>query len=167
MFCIFGGFNPKKLEMVQRREAREFIMQALFAYDVSKNEPGQLLHSIIKPHFTSDETNYSFAKSLFFKTLDHQPELDEIIQKHIKNWRISRLAMVDKIVLRSALCEFRYFPEIPAKVTINEAIEIAKKYSTAKSGKFVNGILDAALARLKKENKIEKRGRGLKETSSK
>ena len=75
--------------------------------------------------------------------------------------------MIDLIVLRMALCEFLYFEEIPTKVTINEAIEIVKKYSTAKSGRFVNGILDASLLELIKQGKIKKTGRGLIDRSTK
>jgi N utilization substance protein B len=70
---------------------------------------------------------------------------------------------LDKLILRLALCEFLHFPDIPPKVTIDEAIEIAKKYSTEKSGRFVNGILDAVLIDLRKEGRLHKKGRGLSE----
>ena len=83
------------------------------------------------------------------------------IKQHTKNWEISRLALIDKIILYISLNELTNFPDIPTKVTINEAIDIAKKYSTAKSGRFVNGILDASLIQLEKEQKISKTGRGL------
>jgi N utilization substance protein B len=152
--------------MIQRRGARELVMKALYAHDVGKNDRRQAIELILKPRFEGQIKNYKFAKSLFNKTVRHEEELDDVIEQHIKNWRMERLTMVDKLILRAAICEFLYFPEIPTKVTINEAIEIAKKYSTPDSGKFVNGILDAALSHLNEQHKIEKKGRGLIESSS-
>jgi N utilization substance protein B len=77
-----------------------------------------------------------FAEKLFFRTLENEPELDEVIIKHIKNWEIQRLALIDRLILKMALCEFLYFDEIPTKVTINEAIEIAKKILDRKVRSF-------------------------------
>ncbi len=151
--------------MAQRREIREVVLQALYAEEVSGNDWEQILKTVIKSRLKSDKDEYKFAETLFLKTLNNQEELDGIIQKHINNWRIERLTILDKLVLRMALCEFLWFEQIPTKVTINEAIEIAKEYSTNKSGRFVNGILDAALEGLKEEGRIEKKGRGLIETS--
>ena len=104
---------------------------------------------------------------MFFRTLENRSQFDEIISKHIKNWEIDRLAMIDRMVLQMALCEFMFFEDIPTKVTINEAIELVKKFSTAKSGRFVNGILDASLDDLNNEGKIKKTGRGLIDKSGK
>ena len=151
--------------MVQRREVRELVIQALYAEEVGKNDWEQILTALIKPKFRDNKKNYRFAERLFLETLNHQQTLDEIVALHIKNWRIERLTVIDKAILRAALCEFLYFEEIPTKVTINEAIEIAKDYSTLKSGNFINGILDAALEQLNDEGKIQKKGRGLIETS--
>lgn len=151
--------------MVQRREIREIVLQALFAEEVSGNKWEQILSTVIKPKLKEDKSGLKFAERLFLKTAKSKEELDNIIQDHIKNWNIHRLATVDKLILRLALCEFLNFEEIPTKVTINEAIEIAKKFSTKKSGNFVNGILDAALERLQKEDRIQKKGRGLIESS--
>lgn len=151
--------------MVQRREGREIVIKALFAEELGGNDPDYILNSVIKPKFKDDESNYPFTKKLFYRTLENKEQLDGIIQAHIKNWRLDRLASLDKIILRMALCEFLYFEEIPIKVTINEAIEIAKDYSTTKSGKFINGILDAALDDLQEKGKINKKGRGLIESS--
>ncbi|MBN2731967.1 MAG: transcription antitermination factor NusB [Balneolaceae bacterium] len=151
--------------MIQRREVRELVVQALYAEEISKNDWGQILSTIITPKFKKNKQNYKFAERLFFETLNHQEELDKVIQRHINNWDIERLTITDKIILRVALCEFLYFEDIPTKVTINEAIEIAKDYSTQKSGTFINGILDAALDQLNKADKIQKSGRGLIESS--
>lgn len=151
--------------MALRREIREVVLQALYAEEVSEDRWEHILTSIVKPRFKTDKDAYKFAEKLFLKTLNNQDEIDAIIKKHIKNWHIQRLNTVDKALLRMALSEFLFFEQIPTKVTINEALEIAKKFSTAKSSNFVNGILDAALEELKKEGKIEKKGRGLIESS--
>lgn len=151
--------------MTKRRKSRELALQALYAGELGKNDREQLRSNIIKSGFDDTDKNYAFAASLLDKTLNHQKKLDKVIQEHVKNWGMDRLTVIDKVVLRIAICEFLYFPDIPTKVTINEAIEIAKKYSTPKSGKFVNGILDAALIRLQEEDKIDKRGRGLVEST--
>lgn len=151
--------------MAHRREIREVVLQALYAEEVGKDDWEHILSKIIKEKLGKRKEDYKFAEQLFLKTLRNQHNLDEIIQNHIRNWRIERLTIIDKVVLRIALCEFLHFEEIPTKVTINEAIEIVRKFSTSKSSKFVNGILDAALERLQKEGKIDKKGRGLIESS--
>lgn len=151
--------------MAQRREAREVVLQALYADEVGIGDLEQILSLIIKPRLEKDKKAMKFSEQLFLKTARRREELNELIQSHTKNWRIDRLATIDRLILRFALCEFLYFEQIPTKVTINEAIEIAKKYSTSNSGKFVNGILDAALEDLREEGRIEKKGRGLIESS--
>jgi len=150
--------------MAQRREVREGVLQALYAEYFYNGDWKHIIDTILKPKLKGAES-IKFAEQLFLKTARNKDDLDDIIQDHIRNWKIERLAIIDRLILRLAICEFLYFEEIPTKVTINEAIEIAKKYSTRKSGRFVNGILDAALEHLKKEGKIEKKGRGLMESS--
>lgn len=152
--------------MHNRREAREAALRALYAIDVGENKTQDATQNIIKVVLKDDTDAIKFAERLMLYTVDYSEEHDIIIDHHIKNWEVHRLAIVDKLILRMALTEFLYFPDIPTKVTINEAIELAKSYSTRKSGNFVNGILDAALIQLKKENKINKKGRGLIETSN-
>lgn len=151
--------------MTHRREIRETVLQALYAEELSRDSWEHILEVIIKPKLQTEKEAYKFAENLFLRTLNHQDEIDEIIQKHIKNWKIERLTTIDKLILRIALCEFLYFEQIPTKVTINEALEIAKKYSTSKSSNFVNGILDAALEELREADRINKKGRGLIESS--
>jgi N utilization substance protein B len=111
--------------------------------------------------FRSDKENYEFGKNLFLNVIEHSGELDEMIAKKIKNWELDRIALIDRIVLRMGICELKYFPEIPPKVSINEAIELAKKFSTERSGKFVNGVLDAVYNELKETGQLVKQGRGL------
>lgn len=153
--------------MTNRRAVREAVLQALYSFEVGQNDAKDVINQIIKPQLTEDKEGLKFAEKLFLRTLDQRETADEIITAHINNWEIGRLAMLDKQILRLALCEFLVFDDIPTKVTINEAIEIAKKFSTQKSGKFVNGILDGALAQLSKEGKIKKKGRGLIESTQK
>jgi len=84
----------------------------------------------------------AFADPLICGTLEHRNDLDDIIKKHAKNWDLHRMAAVDRNILRLALYEMHYRDDIPPVVSINEAVDIAKKFSTQDSGKFVNGILD-------------------------
>jgi N utilization substance protein B len=147
--------------MINRRHVRETVLQSLYAIKQSGDSVQYITDSIIKKELGTEKEARRFAEKLFFTTLENESELNEIIKKHIKNWEIERLALIDRLVLRMSICEFLYFDEIPTKVTINEAIEIAKKFSTGKSGRFVNGILDASLEDLSKNNRINKKGRGL------
>jgi N utilization substance protein B len=147
--------------MINRRHVRETVLQSLYALKQSGDSVQYITDSIIKKELGTEKEARRFAEKLFFITLEHEEELDEVIIKHIKNWEIQRLALIDRLVLKMSICEFLYFEEIPTKVTINEAIEIAKKFSTGKSGRFVNGILDASLEDLSKNNRINKKGRGL------
>ena len=152
--------------MINRRHVRETVLKAIYAHQQSGDSTEHVVSTIIKDEVGTEKESRRFAEQLFFHTLEHQSEFDEIISRHIQNWDIGRLAMVDRLVLKMALCEFLYHEDIPTKVTINEAIELVKKYSTAKSGRFVNGILDAALEELSTAGNIKKTGRGLIDKST-
>ncbi|MCC5941379.1 MAG: transcription antitermination factor NusB [Balneolaceae bacterium] len=152
--------------MQNRRAAREAALKALYAVDLGKNSTVDATKHIIKHTLKDDTDSIKFAEKLLLVTVDFAKDHDEMIEKHINNWEVDRLAVIDKLILRMAISELLNFDEIPTKVTINEAIELAKRYSTRKSGNFVNGILDAILKSLIKENKINKKGRGLIEASS-
>ena len=153
--------------MINRRLVRETVLQSIYAYLQSGDTVQHVADTILKESTGTEKEARRFAERLFFRTLENQSQFDKIISKHIQNWEIDRLAMIDRIVLRMALCEFLYFEDIPTKVSINEAIELVKKFSTAKSGRFVNGILDASLEELTKHDKIKKTGRGLIDKSGK
>ncbi len=153
--------------MNNRRLAREYVLKSMYAHQQSGDTVQHVTDTILKEAVKADKEIKRFAEQLFFKTLENRSQFNEIISRHIKNWEIERLALIDKLVLQMALCEFLYFEDIPTKVTINEAIELVKKFSTAKSGRFVNGILDASLYDLKSDDKIKKTGRGLIEKSHK
>lgn len=136
-------------------------MQALYAREIAGGDVRHFIDTLIKPRLKDDTENLKFAESLFLRTLDRTDELDEIIGRHAENWDLSRIALIDHIVLRMAIAELLTFEDIPPKVSINEAIEVAKKYSTSKSGQFINGILDAVLVDLQDRGMLKKSGRGL------
>ena len=102
-----------------------------------------------------------YVKQLFKKTANEDEYLEGLLKGKLQNWDIERVAMTDKVLLKMALAELIYFPSIPTKVTINEFIEISKTFSTPKSKKFVNGILDGLSAELVDKGIIKKSGRGL------
>jgi transcription antitermination protein NusB len=147
--------------MSNRREVRERVMQALYARELAEGEAQHFIDTILKPGLEEDASGLQFATSLFLRTLDHTEAADEVIREHVKNWDFSRIALIDRIILRMAVCEFLAFEDIPPKVTINEAIEVAKRFSTSKSGQFINGILDAVLLDLQQTGRLKKSGRGL------
>ncbi|MDX1941501.1 MAG: transcription antitermination factor NusB [Saprospiraceae bacterium] len=109
------------------------------------------------------ETTVEFGEVLFKIVNESDEELLRIIEPTLKNWDAERVAVLDMILLKMALCELMYFPTIPTKVTLNEFVEISKMYSTDKSKDFINGILDRLMKQLNKEGKIKKEGRGLQE----
>lgn len=146
--------------MSNRRRARELALHASYAIELSKNPLEEVKEDIISKENDSKLTK-SFAEQLLTRTASHIDELDKLIRKKATNWDFSRIAIIDKLILRIAICEFLYFDDIPPKVSIDEAIEISKKYSTAKSGQFINGILDSVLKELRLDNRLNKKGRGL------
>lgn len=109
----------------------------------------------------SDETVREFGEQLLRKTCQEDQALFEHIAPNLKNWDADRVAILDMIMLKMALCELLHFPTIPTKVTLNEFVEISKTYSTENSKDFINGILDRLMKKLIKEDKIVKEGRGL------
>ena len=127
--------------MALRTKGREFAMQMLFQWDMSKQDVGKLEKKFWSNAKAADATR-EFANRLFEGTAKDIPVLDEMIVKHADNWRFERLAAIDRAILRLAIYELRH-TATPAKVVLNEAIELAKKFSSEDSGSFVNGILDA------------------------
>lgn len=121
---------------MKRRKAREKALQAVFQVDVGKIDPEQAYNHMIK-----DTEEDDFLKQLFFGTIEHVKELDEIIGSHLEHWTVDRLASIDRNVLRIATFEMKFVEEIPFSVSINEAVEIAKKFGDERSPKFINGVL--------------------------
>lgn len=127
-----------------------FVLKTIKRFDENKGAGQELL-----PMFKDNEDS-EFAKQLFRKTLMNAEANKALIDQHTKNWEIERVAFMDVVIMLVALAEIKSFPSIPVKVTLNEYIEIAKAYSTAKSGHFINGILDAVAFQLKKEGILTK-----------
>ncbi len=130
--------------MGSRRKARECALQMLFAADVSEIRPDQLVRLYWRElgEVDVEEAAREFATRLATGTIAHKDELDERIRLRAEHWRISRMAIVDRNVLRLAVYEFLYEPT-PRTVAINEALEIARRFSTYEATQFINGILDA------------------------
>ena len=147
--------------MSKRRQVRERALQALYAQELSGDSAEHVLATLVRPPFDDDPTALRFAEKLFLRALDVREEADALLQSHVRNWELSRLALPDRLVVRLAVAELLYFEDIPPKVTLNEALELAKAFSTEKSGAFVNGVLDAIYRALREAGRIMKSGRGL------
>jgi len=146
--------------MGKRRKARELVLQSMYAENMTEKPVYDILKDVINS-VRSDRDIYDFAELLLRKVMRFKNELDEEVATMLDNWELNRVALIDRLILRLALCELLYFQEIPPKVTMNEAIDLAKKFSTGESGRFVNGILDALYKKCNDENRVVKIGRGL------
>ena len=145
-----------------RRQIREKILQALYTIEIRDTDIDSAAGWLLTEEILADANAMKFFNMLLKNIKEHMEEIDRYIVKHTFNWDMSRIAIIDKNIIRMALTEILYCEDIPPKVSINEAIEIAKKFnSTDKSSKFVNGILDAIFNDLKAEGKVHKNGRGL------
>jgi N utilization substance protein B len=125
-----------------RRIARECALQMLYEFDVGKHSKNEILGTFWQMNDHPDKVG-DFANELFEGTVERLDEIDAVIQRHTKNWRLGRMAVVDRNILRLAVFEFLSGNQTPETVVINEALEIARKYSTQESALFVNGILDS------------------------
>ncbi|MEO8382651.1 MAG: transcription antitermination factor NusB [Acidobacteriota bacterium] len=132
--------------MGARRKARELALQMLFQFDMSGNPTDQIIDTFEELQKSKPNTR-EFATRIFRGTIDHLEQLDEMIQAQAENWRLSRMAGVDRNIIRMSVYEFLHEDDTPKLVIIDEAIEIAKKYGTDKSPQFINGILDGILKR--------------------
>jgi N utilization substance protein B len=128
--------------MGARRKAREIALQLLFQMDLTKESVEETFSTFFCERSYRPEIE-EFAKQLAIGTREHREEIDKIISKSLDNWRLPRIAVVDRNILRMAVYEFLYELNTPKKVVINEAIEIGKKYGSKESGQFINGVLDA------------------------
>lgn len=142
---------------MKRRKAREHALQILFQLDVRKAKPAAAILKHFWTEYQPDDEVKDFAEEIIKGTYKHLEKIDALIRQCAKNWSLDRMAVVDRNVLRMAVYEILYRLDIPTSVTINEAIEIAKKFGTDESGAFVNGILDRVARETGKleEGKIE------------
>jgi len=128
--------------MGKRRKSRELLLQLLYQYEIRRESPGKILQEFWTTREKVHPDIRSFTDSLFRGTVKHQEELDSAISDLARNWKLSRLSIVDKNILRFAIFEIAFRDDIPEKVSIDEAIEVAKRYSSDEAGAFINGILD-------------------------
>lgn len=130
-----------------RRLARELAMKVLYRYEEGERDTVRVLDEVLSAkHY--QETDREFCQQLVQTTVKHVDNIDTRIKNVITNWPYDRISVIDKTILRIGTCELLFFDDIPAQVSINEAIEIGKRYGGSDSGRFINGILDA----VRKEN---------------
>ena len=127
--------------MGKRRRAREEALKIIYQYDLSREDIEEILQSYWSHNSLSGDI-VSFADEIVKGTVEHMKEIDQTIEKHAENWSLERIGMVEKAVLRIAIYELIYRDDIPPKVSINEAIEIERKFGSEDSTSFINGILD-------------------------
>jgi transcription antitermination protein NusB len=135
-----------------RRRARAYGLQVLYALDINESEtPARALADYGELfELELDPGSLEFAGRLVTQTRERLPEIDDAIQSASRNWRLDRMSRVDRNILRLATCELRHSPDVPVKVVINEAVELAKRFGTADSPAFVNGILDRIAHQLRR-----------------
>ena len=131
--------------MGSRHQARERALQILFQYDIH-GRPGLWLDVFWKENEATDEVK-AFAERLVDGVMEKKKDLDALIGKYATNWKISRMPIVDRNILRAGVYELLWMDDVPAKVTVNEAIELAKSFGDDDASKFVNGILDQVLTK--------------------
>jgi N utilization substance protein B len=125
----------------KRRKSREFTLQVLYQLDITKQDVIKTLTQF-QDHFSGNEERDDFMERLVLGVLEHCQEIDRLIEKYSENWRLDRMNLIDRAILRMASFELLYCEEIPPKVTLNEAIELGKRFGSEDSGSFINGILD-------------------------
>lgn len=136
--------------MGKRRRARELVLQALYEAEFSDRPAVQVVDEQIERRGPSDE-GAERARELFLKTVEKRDDLDRIIHSFLQNWEFERVSLVDRNILRFALAEVLYFPDVPSSVIIDEAIEIAHRYSSDEAGGFINGLVDRFVKEFRKD----------------
>jgi transcription antitermination protein NusB len=126
-----------------RRKSRELVLQMLFQADMGKQTPDAVRKTFWSERPDVDADARGFADDLFRVASDRLEEIDALIGRHTRHWKMDRMAAVDRNVLRGAVAEFLGYPETPRPIVINEALEIARRFSTPESVQFINGVLDS------------------------
>jgi transcription antitermination factor NusB len=141
--------------MGKRRRARELAIQVLFYMEVNPAEPEEAF-DLVCQNFDGGETIGPFARELVLGVYEKRPELDRLIIRASKNWRLERMPYVDRSILRMATFEILYMEDVPPKVSIDEAVDIGKRFGTEDSGSFINGVLDNIYGALVQEGRLKK-----------
>jgi N utilization substance protein B len=126
---------------MSRKIARELAFQILFQVDVGKNKWQEVLARTLSEATELPEQSREFLTVLVRGTMEHQAQVDEAIAKYAREWTVDRMANTDRNILRMAMFELAYLSDVPTGATVNEAVELAKRYGDVDSGKFINGIL--------------------------
>ncbi|HXZ31727.1 MAG TPA: transcription antitermination factor NusB [Terriglobales bacterium] len=137
--------------MGTRRKSRELLLQMLFQADMGRQAPEQVRRTFWSEHSSVPDDVREFTEDLFRVATDRSREIDALIERHAENWRMDRMAAVDRNLLRAAVAELTGFPATPLAVVINEALEIARKFSSPESVQFINGVLDSVGRELEKK----------------
>lgn len=137
--------------MSSRRRSREMAVQVLYQVDMAQSDISEALR-VFCDHFEAPESIRDFAIELANGAHGHQEEIDSLIKQFSEHWRLERMPIVDRNILRLAIFEFLYRPDIPTKVSINEAVDLGKRYGSSESGAFINGILDRIRMYLEEES---------------
>lgn len=127
----------------KRRKSRELALQMLFQSDMGKQDSAHVRKTFWAERSNVDDDTRGFAEDLFRVANDRSSEIDSLIQKHAEHWRMERMPAVDRSILRLGVAEFLGFPKTPRAIVINEALDIAHRYSSPESIQFVNGVLDS------------------------
>ena len=127
----------------RRRKSRELALQMLFQSDMGKQDRDEVRRTFWSEREDLDDNVRGFANDLFGVAVERAVEIDQIIERNAEHWRMDRMAAVDRNLLRAGVAEFLGFPETPRPVVINEALEIARRFSTPESVTFINGVLDS------------------------
>ncbi len=141
--------------MGTRRQARELAMQALFYMDIRKDASEETLEYFCGC-FCPSKKSRPFFRKLVIGVLGKKGQIDALVERFSQNWNISRMSCVDRNVMRIAIYEMLFCDDIPPKVSINEAVDIGKKFGTQESGAFINGIMDSIREALVKEGTLQK-----------
>jgi len=126
----------------KRRKSRESALKVLYQRDITQQKDAARILTQYQDHFEHEGEKDDFAESLVLGVLAHEKEIDALIVRYSKNWRLDRMTIIDRNILRIAIFELLHCEEIPPKVTLNEAIDLGKRFGSEESGSFINGILD-------------------------
>jgi N utilization substance protein B len=125
----------------KRRKSREFALQVLYQLDITKQEATKTLTQFQENYLPNGRRD-DFVERLVLGVQEHRKEIDQLIKKYSEHWRLDRMTLIDRNILRMATFELLFCEEIPPKVTLNEAIDLGKRFGSEDSGSFINGILD-------------------------
>ena len=140
--------------MGKRRQARELAIQVLFQMEYNPGDPGESFERVCESFGPPKEVR-AYSREVVVGVWENKADLDRLIRRSSKNWRVERMCRVDRNILRIAIYEVLYRKDVPPKVSIDEAVELGKRYGTEESGAFINGILDHIYNQLKAEGVVD------------